>query len=263
MKTDSFFYRFFLAFPEAFFQLVGQTKRKARDYKFISVEVKDVDFRFDGIFMPKSKGELIYCVETQFQKRTGFYPSLFAKIANYLQKHEPPNDWCAIVIYPGAAEDTGVHRHYREFFESGRLQRVYLADLPEEALKKFPLNLLKIIVASKRQVITAAEEIVRQLPRQISNEKQRSLILELLASLLVSKLPEMSRKEIEKMLELADIKKSRFYREVEQEITTRVEQRKARAVAQSMLKKNFSLDLIAEVTGLSQKEVAALRRKAI
>lgn len=45
MKTDSFFYRFFLAFPEAFFLLIGQAKRKAKGYKFTSVEVKDIDFR--------------------------------------------------------------------------------------------------------------------------------------------------------------------------------------------------------------------------
>ncbi len=166
-------------------------------------------------------------------------------------------------------------------FESGRLQRVYLADLPDEALEKFPLNLLKISIASKRQVITTAEKIIRQLPEQVPDEKQQELIVELLTNLLVSKLPEMSRKEIEKMFELADVKKPRFYREVAeevaqeltpkiaqeltpkigQELTSKIAQKKARDVAQTMLKKDFSPDLIAEITGLSQEEILALGRE--
>ena len=261
MKTDSFFYRYFLAFPEAFFLLIGQAKRNAKGYQFTSVEVKDIAFRFDGLFVPETKAALIYCVEAQFKKRHGFYLSFFAKIANYLQKHEPPNDWRAIVFFPNHAADTGVHRHYREFFESGRLQRVYLSDLPHAALEKFPLNLLQIIVASKRKVLPMAEKIIRQLPEQVPDEKRQELIVELLTNLLVSKLPEMTRKEIEKMFELEDVKKSRFYREVAEEVAEESERKRTREIAKTMLKKDFSLELIAEITGLAPEEILALRQE--
>lgn len=221
MKTDSFFYRFFLAFPQAFFMLIGQKARKAQNYKFASIEVKDIAFRFDGIFVPKIKGALIY------------------------------------------------------FFESGRLQRVYLADLPKAALEKFPLNLLKIIIDSKKKAVSTAEKIIRQLPKQVPNEKQQEIIVELLENLVASKLPNMSRKEIEKMFEpvLSDIKKSRFYREIYREVYREAYRevvgevaqesslKEKRKIARTMLKKNFSLELIAEATGLSQKEMRALKKK--
>ncbi|MEK7729939.1 MAG: DUF2887 domain-containing protein, partial [candidate division KSB1 bacterium] len=80
MKTDSFFYRFFLEFPEAFFALIGQRKWKGQGYKFTSVEVKDIDFRFDGVFVPSAKDALLYFVEAQFTKKRIFYPNFFAKI---------------------------------------------------------------------------------------------------------------------------------------------------------------------------------------
>lgn len=82
------------------------------------------------------------------------------------------------------------------------------------------------------------------------------------------------------MFELADVKKSRFYREVAeeltqeltpkltqeltpkltQELTPKIAQEKAREIAGAMLKKNFSLDLIVEITGLSPEEILALGR---
>lgn len=100
MKTDSFFYRFFLEFPEAFFALIGQRKWRGKGYKFTSVEVKDVNFRFAGIFLPKAKDALLYFVEAQFTKKRVFYPNFLAEIMNYLQKHKTTNDRRAIVFFP-------------------------------------------------------------------------------------------------------------------------------------------------------------------
>ncbi len=60
MKTDSLFYRFFREFPNVFFMLIGEDERKARLYKFTSIEVKEQAFRFDGVFLPKSKDNFIY-----------------------------------------------------------------------------------------------------------------------------------------------------------------------------------------------------------
>ncbi len=247
--------------------LIGLDKQKAKGYQFTSVEVKDIDFRFDGIFLPEAKDEIIYCVEAQFQKKLDFYPRFFGKIFAYLQQYEPVNDWQAIVIYPNEAVDTGVHHHYREFFQSGRLKRVYLTSLPEASLERFPLNLLKIIVEPEEKALPTAEKIIRQLPEQVQDEGTQELIVELLINLLVSKLPQMSRKEIEKMFEplLSDVKKSRFYQEVAeevaQELTPKIAQEKAKEIAKTMLQKNFGIELISEITGLSQEEILAISQE--
>jgi len=281
MKTDSFFYRFFRAFPEAFFILIGLDKRKAQGYQFTSVEVKDIAFRFDGIFLPAAIDDLIYYVEAQFYKAGDFYPRFFGKIFAHLEQYAPANDWRAIVIYPHEAFDTGIHPHYRELFESGRLKRIYLTDLPEAALERFPLNLLKIIIDSKEKVLSTAETIVRQLPEQVQDKKTQEIVIELLFNLLLSKLPQLSREEIKKMFEpmLSDIKKTRFYQEVaeeiSQELTPRItqeltpritqesKQEEKREIAKTLLKKNFSLDLIVEITGLSQEEILMLHSESL
>lgn len=71
----------------------------------------------------------------------------------------------------------------------------------------------------------------------------------------------------------SNIKKSRAYQEiaeeVEQELTPKIAQElapkiaqsKAREIAKSLLRKKMSVDLIAEVTGLSKKEVRALNKE--
>ena len=68
---------------------------------------------------------------------------------------------------------------------------------------------------------------------------------------------------------LSDIKKSRAYREiaeeVEQELTPKIEQKvrskQAKEIARMLLSKKMSLEFIVEVTGLSSKEARALRRE--
>ena len=56
MKTDSIFYRLFLEFPGIFFELIQGDDLEADDYQFTSREVKQLAFRMDGLFLPKTEG---------------------------------------------------------------------------------------------------------------------------------------------------------------------------------------------------------------
>jgi predicted transposase/invertase (TIGR01784 family) len=275
MKTDSFFHRFFREFLEAFFTLIGEDEQKAKRYEFTSVEVKEQAFRFDGVVQPVSREDCLYFFEAQFKPEDDFYLRFFGEVAVYLRQKKPANVWRAVVLFPTEAFDPGIHPHYQEFFESGRIRRLYLIGIPEERLEKFPLNLLRIIIASDEKVLASAEKIIRQLPEQVPNARAQEVIIELLINLLLSKLPQMSRKEIEKMLEplLSDVKKSRFYQEVAeevaqeltpkiaQELTPKIAQESKYEIAKAMLKKNFTIELIAEITGLPQDEIRALSQQ--
>ena len=53
MKTDTIFYRIFLDFPEAFFELLGLPTTETANYQFTSREVKQLSFRLDGLFYPQ------------------------------------------------------------------------------------------------------------------------------------------------------------------------------------------------------------------
>lgn len=260
MKTDSFFYRFFREFPGAFFALIGEDEEKAEKYKFSSIEIKEQSFRFDGVFLPKTKNDHIYFVEAQFRKESDFYARFFGEIFLYLRQYRPANNWRAVVLFPKDVVDPGVHDHYQEFFESGRLQRLYLARLSKEHLEKFPLSLFQIILDSEQEVESTVRKIVRQLPSRFSDANEQAKIIQILVNLLLDKLPKLSLKEIKKMIEpLSNIKKSRAYQEIAEE--GRIE--KAREVAKSLLRKKMSVALIAEVTGLSAKQVRALSKKRL
>ncbi|MFZ4703128.1 MAG: DUF2887 domain-containing protein, partial [Candidatus Methylumidiphilus sp.] len=52
MKTDSLFYRLLQAEPTLAFELAGLSVPKPEGYRFISQEVKQTAFRFDGIAEP-------------------------------------------------------------------------------------------------------------------------------------------------------------------------------------------------------------------
>jgi predicted transposase/invertase (TIGR01784 family) len=258
MKTDSIINRFFREFPGEFFTLIGENQQNAEHYEFTSVEVKEQRFRFDGVFKPKTNYDPLYFFEAQFKKEDDFYLRFFGEAAVYLRQNQPENPWQATVLFPTPEVDPGVHPHYQEFFESGRIKRIYLTALPSEAFTRFPLNLLKIIIDSKQEALATAETIIRQLPKQVQDEKTQEIVVDLLINLLLNKLPQMSREEILKMFEplLSDIKKSRAYQEIAEEGKHEAK----RAIAATMLKKRMSLKLVSEVTGLSPEEIRALKK---
>lgn len=258
MKTDSIINRFFREFPGEFFTLIGESRQKAENYEFTAVEVKEQAFRFDGVFKPKATVDPLYFFEAQFQRENDFYLRYFGEIAVYLRQNQPANPWQAIVLFPALEFDPGVHPHYQEFFHSGRIKRIYLSELSAAALQRFPLNLLKIILDSNQEALTTARVFIEQLPAQVYDKKSQEVITELLVNLLLNKLPKLSREEIEKMFEplLTDVRESRFYQEVAEEVGIK----KAREIAATMLRKRMSLKLVSEVTGLSAAELRDLKK---
>jgi predicted transposase/invertase (TIGR01784 family) len=258
MKTDSFFYRFFSEFPAAFFALIGEDEQKAQHYSFSSVEVKQQSFRFDGIFLPEKNEDQIYFVEVQFNKDVDFYSRFFSEIFLYLRQYHPINDWRAVVLFPKEGLDSGVHRHYHEFFESGRLRRIYLDKLPSANIEKFPLTLLQIITESEEAVGRTVSEIVKGLPTEIRETQELEKIIELLIDILLNKLPSLGREEIEKMVEplISNIKKSKFYQEIAEE--TKLERN--REIAKTLLEKEMGIEFISEVTGLPKEEILAISK---
>ena len=86
MKTDTIFYRLFQSFPSFFFELINHPPEEASNYDFSSVEVKQLAFRIDGVFLPKTKTDPIYFLEVQFQKDVNFYARFVSEIFLYLSK---------------------------------------------------------------------------------------------------------------------------------------------------------------------------------
>jgi predicted transposase/invertase (TIGR01784 family) len=218
LKTDSLFYRLFQTFPPLLFDLIGVTLPAANTYRFQSVELKQTAFRLDGLFSPPEADthSPLFFVEVQFQPDAAFYHRFFCELFLYLRQFDPPNPWQAVVLYPNRTVDTGKTFHYQDLLASPRVARLYLDELEEPENASVSFRLVKLITTPVSEAIPLAQQIVEQTSRETIQRQQQLQFLDLLETIMVYKLPALSREEIQQMMGLPDIdlKQTRFYQEV-------------------------------------------------
>jgi predicted transposase/invertase (TIGR01784 family) len=215
MRTDSIFYQLFQTFPRCFFELIALPPETAETYQFSSVEVKQLAFRLDGVFLPNRLSQPIYFVEVQFQRDHRFYLRFFGEIFLYLHQSTLENDWQGVILYPTRSIESTDITWYREFFDSGRLHRLYLDELDQS--QSIGIGTIKLITASERQAISQGQVLIQKIRQELNDEKQTKTILELIETILVYKLPQVSRQEIEAMFSLSDLKQTKIYQEALEE----------------------------------------------
>lgn len=264
MRTDSIFYRLFQEFPSIFFELIGEPPEEADLYQFSSVEIKQTAFRIDGVFLPTQTEENpIYFVEVQFQPDSEIYSRLFAEICLYLRQNKPENDWRAVVVYPTQSTDTGDIKHYREFFSSQRVSRIYLDELGEATSLPIGIASVKLVIEAEDTAIGQARELIDRVTQDVDDEIMQGQLLQLIETIIVYKFPRMSREEIEAMFGLSELKQTRFYQEAftEGKLEGRLEGREEGArleklkTAPLLLRLGLSVEQTAQELGLSVEEV--------
>jgi predicted transposase/invertase (TIGR01784 family) len=252
VKTDSLFYRLFQEFPSIFFELIGNTPQTANVYQFSSVEVKQTAFRIDGVFLPLQGDENpIYFVEVQFQPDTEIYSRLFTEICLYLRQNKPQNHWRAVIVYPSRSVDTGNIKHYREFFDSQRVSRIYLDELGEAASLPIGVATVKLVIEDEDTAIAQARELINRTRLELSDEVTQRQLLQLIETLLFYKLPNMSTEEIQAMFGLSELKQTRVYQEAFQEGK---QEGKLEAVPR-LLALGLTVEQIAQALGLEVQQV--------
>ncbi len=207
MRTDTIFYQLFQSYPSLLFELVGLPPETAQGYQFSSAEIKELAFRFDGIFLPDTPDKLIWFVEVQFQKVEQFYRQFITEIMLYLNQYAPPQDWRAVAIFPNRNTEPPRSLHYRELFASDRVKVVYLNEI--EAKSPY-LGLVKLIITPEEEVIAPARELVLKY-REVAG------LLEFVETILAYKLKHLTREEIEAMFTLGDLKQTRVYQDAYRE----------------------------------------------
>lgn len=219
MKTDKIFYTLFKVFPQLLFELTGQNTDLAQVYEFTSVEVKELAFRIDGLFLPKavSSDEPIYFVEVQFQKDPDFYWRFITEIFLYLGTYKQNRPWRAIVIWAKASLDHEIPIPYQDFVINQRLERIYLNELAKSDRQSVGISILKFIASSQSKAPEQFPLLLEQVEQEIIEVPQKKEVIELIEKIIIYKFPKKSRKELERMFNLTDWKKTQFYREVKQE----------------------------------------------
>ncbi len=207
MRTDTIFYQLFQSYPSLLFELVGLLPEMAEGYQFTSAEIKELAFRFDGIFLPDTPDKFIWFVEVQFQKVEEFYRQFITEIMLYLNQYAPVQDWRAVAIFPNRNTEPQRFSHYSELFASERVKVVYLNEIEAESPY---IGLIKLIITPEDRVIAPAQELVLQY-RQVSG------LIEFVETILAYKLKHLTREEIEAMFTLGDLKQTRVYQDAYRE----------------------------------------------
>ncbi|MFO1423152.1 MAG: DUF2887 domain-containing protein [Candidatus Competibacteraceae bacterium] len=221
MKTDTLFYRLFRTLPELALQLAGIPPDRRAGYAFRAEEVKQTAFRLDGLLMPPADppDAPLVVLEAQAQPDEAFYGRFFAELFLYLHRHAPPRPWRALVLYPRRSVERPDPR-YADLLALPSVRRVYLEDLATVSEPGFGLELLQLIVEAP----AVAEPHARALADRVHAGAIPLPLppldcLDLLETILVYRIPRLTRQEIQAMLGLthADLKRSRFYQEVTEE----------------------------------------------
>lgn len=259
MKTDALSYRLLQELPEAFFELIGRPAATARRYRFAAHELKDTAVRLDGLYepIPADFKEPVYLVEYQNQKSPRVYSNLILKIGLLLEKVEPRQDWHAVVIYPARSVEQDDLYPYRGFLRLDQVTRVYLDELPDPPPEAFGLRLLKMLATAPGEALVRAQELIPEVRTWTGPVENREKVLQLIETIVLHQFPRLTRKEVEKMLQVESIRETRVFQEALEE----GRQEGMETIARRLLAKKYPLKEIADLTGLSAAQIKRLKQK--
>ena len=206
MRTDTLFYKLFATYQSLLFELIKRPYSEG--YQFTSAEIKEKTFRFDGIFRSEDTDQPIMFMEVQFQPKPDFYWEFVAEIFLYLNQYRPVQDWQAVAIFAKRSVEPELSTHFRELINSERIIRVYLEDWIDRETDSIGIAIMQLILSPE----TKAPQLAKALVTRATPE-----VVEFIETVLVYKFPKLSRREIEAMFTLDDLKQTRFYQEAFEE----------------------------------------------
>ncbi|BCL34425.1 Rpn family recombination-promoting nuclease/putative transposase [Nostoc sp. MS1] len=218
MRRDSIFYKLFQQCPTLLFELLTNRPPNADAYRFDSVAVKEPKFEIDGVFLPpENEGAgVVYFCEVQFQKDEQLYERVFAESALYFYRNRARfSDWQAVIIYPSRnIEQNDIHPH-RSLLNGGQVLRVYLDELGD--IRQLPLwvAIMVLTTLEESQAPQEARYLLTRTRQEVSESASRA-IMEIVTTIMVYKFEQLSRREVESMLDIT-IKQTRVYREIKEE----------------------------------------------
>jgi predicted transposase/invertase (TIGR01784 family) len=194
MKTDSLFYRLFQMRPQLLFDLLSDSPQATSDYQFTSVEVKQLSFRIDGIFLPHPNYPALpfYVVEVQFQPDEELYYRIFAELFLYLRQYQPSHPWRVVVIYSRRTIERKIEVHFETVLHLNQVTRIYLDELEESENAPLGISLVKLIIAQDREAPEKARNLLIRTKEEVEDSQLEQDIIDLIESIVVYKFPQMS-----------------------------------------------------------------------
>ena len=265
MKTDAIFYEIFKEFHNIFFEIIGKPDINTNTYEFTAPEIKQKSFRLDGLFSPLEAfpNQPLYFVEIQFYKDDEFYDRLFTSIFLYFTQYQPPNpDWLAIVIYDKRSNERSYPLRYRSLLEP-HLRRFYLDELEDLPANSLGVGIVRLVVETETKAEELAKTLIEKAREELTDTLIQRKVIEFIETIVVYKFPNLSREEIETMLNLNLLKETRVYQEAkeegEQEGELKGELKAKLNILPKLVQRGLSIQEIAELLELDTETI----RKAL
>jgi predicted transposase YdaD len=107
---------------------------------------------------------------------------------------------------------------YRDLLESDRVTRLYLSELGDVAERSLGVGIIKLVVETKKRTPELVRQLVEKARSEMPDEALQRQVLDLIETIVLYKLPLISRQELAHMFSLSDLKKTRYYQEVKEEV---------------------------------------------
>lgn len=218
MKRDSLWFRLFQDLPSCFFRMIGRSADDARRYTLDAIEYKETAVRLDGVFLPrKPEIDPAFIWEAQYYASEKVYANLLSKVGRFLEHGNPKQDWVAVVIYPNRAFEQKNLRPYRCLIESDQLVRIYLDELPPALPDQLEMGILEIIAAQPAVALEKARVLVPRLKASTRPPDVLHHVIQFIETIILYQFPKLTRKEIEAMLQVSDVRETRVFQEALEE----------------------------------------------
>ncbi len=219
MRRDAIFYQIFQRFPTVLFELVNDAPPQAAAYRFESVEIKEPNFRIDGVFLPPANAapKVVFFAEVQFQKDNSLYHRFFAEVFLYLYRNPTlSDDWAGVLIYGDRSLEPDNPMIHRALLDSPQVTRIYLNELGELPAPSLGLSLMQLTIAPPDAAIAQARHLIARTQQEAPTPPLKTEIIDMIATIAVYKFTHLSREEVETMLGL-NLEESRIYQDAKAE----------------------------------------------
>ncbi|BAY14743.1 hypothetical protein NIES21_05010 [Anabaenopsis circularis NIES-21] len=144
--------------------------------------------------------------------------------------------------------------------DSSQVQRIYLDELDAAAEDSLQLAIVQLIIASEATAVNQGRELILQAREQLTDEATKKQIVELIETILLYKLTQLSREELAVMLGIDDeFKKTRMYQSLKQdafeEAKQEIKQEVKLETVPRLLALGLSVEQIAQALDLTIEQV--------
>ena len=159
-----------------------------------------------------------YFAEVQFQKDPDFYHRFFAQLFLYLRLYRVRHRWQAIVIFPRRSLEPKDLVPFEVLLNSEQVTKFYLNEIDSQEPLPLGIATMKLVLESKRRTARVVRELVERTKQEIGDSEKQQDMLELIKTIVLYKMPLISRQEFGRMFSTFDIKRTRYYQELKQEL---------------------------------------------